>query len=109
MRELNKIIFDVRRNTYSAQHILPLNVPFKTYDFEFTFIVNSQEFRTSLIISELLSPDICKIDIIDPTFDRVTINTKYQGNFSFFLQLFNFEKVTLSKSDFFCMRSIENS
>lgn len=51
MKELNKILFDVRRNIYSAQHILPLNVPFKTYNFEFTFIVNIQEFRTNRIIT----------------------------------------------------------
>lgn len=79
-----------------------LNVPFQMYDNDFTFIVNGNEFKTNKIISDLLSPKICNLHQIDPTFDTFVINTKYNGYFSFFLNLINFnqQEVPEEESEF---------
>ena len=53
-----------------------LTVPFQTYDADFSFIVNGEEFKTSRFISDLLSPTICKMHLNDPTVDTYIINTK---------------------------------
>ena len=76
-----------------------LNVPLQTYDNNFTFIVNNEKFKTSRLISDLLSPKISKIHSTDPTFDVFTINTQQKGNFSNILQLVNFNKNIISESE----------
>lgn len=68
-----------------------LSVPIQTYNESFTFIVNGQEFKTTRLISDLLSTKISHLHVNDPTIDTYTINTKNTGNFSFFLELLNFE------------------
>lgn len=75
------------------------NVPLQTYSNDFSFIVNGKEFKTSHIVSDLLSPKICQIHTIDPTFDQFTINTQYSGDFSHILQLNNFTAQTISDDE----------
>ncbi|KAK8871446.1 hypothetical protein M9Y10_007175 [Tritrichomonas musculus] len=67
-----------------------LNVPLQTYQKDFSFIVNGEEFRTSRLISDLLSPVICQIHSNDPTVDSFTINTQHHGDFSHILHLTDF-------------------
>ena len=72
-----------------------LNVPLDAYGKDFMFVVNNQEFKTSRLTAELLSPKICQIHSIDPTFDQININTKEKGDFSEFLKLVKFEPTKL--------------
>lgn len=76
-----------------------LQVPLQSYINDFTFIVNGKEFKTSKIISDLLSPKISQIHSTDPTFDEFTINTKEQGDFSHILQLVNFRSNKISDDE----------
>ncbi|KAK8849948.1 hypothetical protein M9Y10_018541 [Tritrichomonas musculus] len=76
-----------------------LNVPLQIYDSDFSFIVNGKEFKTSRLISELISPNICKIHLSDPTIDSITINTNEQGDFSHFLQLATFNKIDIQPNE----------
>lgn len=78
-------------------------VPLQSYNKDFTFIVNGEEFHTSKVESDLLSTKINKIHLNDPTFDNITINTHNEGNFSEYLQLLNFSslKITKNQLDFF--------
>ncbi|KAK8841178.1 hypothetical protein M9Y10_027380 [Tritrichomonas musculus] len=76
-----------------------LTVPIQNYVEDFTFIVNDKEFKTTKLVSDLLSPIICKIHTNDPTIDRFTFNTRQQGDFSHFIKLANFESTTFSKDD----------
>lgn len=69
-----------------------LQVPFQAYNEEFTFIVNGEEFKTSRLISDLISPNISKIHSVDPTIDEYTINTKNHGHFSRIFNLINFQQ-----------------
>ena len=59
-----------------------LNVPLQSYFDDFSFIVNGKEYKTSRLISDLLSPKICEIHANDPTFDIFTIKTQQKGDFS---------------------------
>lgn len=68
-----------------------LQLSLQSYSNDFSFIVNGEEFKTSRVISDLLSPCISKIHLNDPTFNRITINTQNQGHFSYILNLINFE------------------
>ena len=74
-------------------------VPFQTYDQDFTFIVNGEEFKTSRLVSDLLSPNICKMHLSDPTIDRFTINIQEKGDFSHILQLVNFRSNKISDDE----------
>lgn len=71
------------------------NVPLQNYYDEFTFIINGQHFKTSKLISNLLSPNICKIHKTDPTFSTFIINTKEKGNFKRILELVTFDKIQI--------------
>lgn len=73
-----------------------LSVPFQIYENTFTFIVNGKEFKTSRIISDLISPEISRIHSIDPTVETFTINTSHQGDFTQILNLFNFQDNLIS-------------
>lgn len=75
-----------------------LNVPFQMYD-EFLFIVNGKEFKTTRLISDLLSPKICKIHINDPTINQFIINTTQEGDFNHILKLVNFEKNEVNQNE----------
>lgn len=76
-----------------------LNVDLHKYE-EFYFIVNEREYKTTRIISELLSPEICKIHQCDPTFDRYVIKTPHNGDFSHILNLVNFSEQQISESEY---------
>lgn len=88
----------VQLNTASVLH-----VPLQIYDNDFSFIVNGEEFKTSRIISDLLSPKISAYHQSDPTLSEFTITTKTKGHFSYILQLSNFTKFSIpdSEIDFF--------
>ena len=75
------------------------NVPLQTYNDDFSFIVNGEEFKTSRLFADLLSPKICQIHSNDPTFEQFTINTQHKGNFSHILQLNNFKDFTISDDE----------
>lgn len=76
-----------------------LNVPLQNYDADFYFIVNGEEFKTSFIIADLLSPKICKMHRVDPTISEFIIVTQSQGHFSYILELANFTKISLPKTE----------
>ncbi len=76
-----------------------LSVPINNYEKDFTFIVNGVEFKTSRLQAELLSTKISEIHVIDPTIDRFTINTHYQGDFSNILNLIDFEIKTIPEKE----------
>lgn len=76
-----------------------LSVPLQTYNDDFTFIINGQEFKTSRLVSDLLSPSICRIHINDPTFDRFHIDTKQRGDFSLILQLLTFSELSIPSNE----------
>ena len=76
-----------------------LNVPFQIYEDDFSFIVNGEEFRTSRIISDLLSPIISKIHLTDPAFNTFIINTHVKGDFSYILSLANFNQINIPESE----------
>lgn len=60
-------------------------VPLDNYPKDFAFIINGQQFKTSKIIADLISPTISKIHRNDPTVSEFLINTKEAGNFQTFL------------------------
>lgn len=76
-----------------------LNVPIHSYQNDFTFLVNGKEYKTSRLISDLLSPHICHIHTSDPTFDTFTINTHESGDFSFILNLAKFDKIKIPEKE----------
>lgn len=75
------------------------DVPLQSYNKDFTFVVNGEEFLTSKVQSDLLSSKISRIHKNDPTFDIITINTESKGNFSNFIQLSNFEKTVIPENE----------
>lgn len=86
----------------SKIQLLPLNiknVPIHTYNDDFTFIVNGEEFKTNRLISDLISPKICKIHLNDPTFSQFIIDTHYHGNFSHILNLINFTENIIPENE----------
>lgn len=70
-----------------------MNLPIHNYNDEFTFIVNGEAFQTTCLISDLLSPNICKIHSVDPTLCQFIINTKEKGHFSYILNLIKFDPI----------------
>lgn len=74
-------------------------VPFQIYEKDFTFLVNGKEFPTTKIISDILSPKICKIHLSDPIFDSFTIETQEKGDFNHILNLIFFEKYDLPEDE----------
>lgn len=62
-------------------------------------MVNGKTFKTSRLVSDLLSPVICSIHSSDPTIDTFTINTRHQGNFSLILNLSHFNQVNIPESE----------
>lgn len=75
-----------------------LNVPLQLYE-NFSFIVNGEEFKTTQLVSELLSPKICRIRACDPTINQINIKTKHKGDFSNILKLCNFESNSIKESE----------
>ena len=75
-----------------------LQVPFYSYQKDFTFIVNGEEFKTSRIFSDLISSKISQMHSNDPTFDTFYINTQAKGDFSYILNLFDFQPKSISNT-----------
>ena len=61
--------------------------------------MNGKEFKTTRIISDLLSPKICQIHRCDPTINSFTITTKQEGDFSNILNLVNFENHEIEENE----------
>ena len=53
-----------------------LQAPLLNYERNFTFIVNEEQFETNKIIADLISPNISKLHLIDPTINEFTITTQ---------------------------------
>ena len=77
-----------------------LNVPLQSYFDDFSFIVNGKEYKTSRLISDLLSPKICEIHANDPTFDIFTIKTQQKGDFSHILNLTKFNQIEIPENEY---------
>lgn len=75
------------------------NVPLQNYSNDFKFIVNGKEYETCRLVSELLSPNICKIHSIDPTLDVFTINTTQEGDFTKILNLIKFDEISFTEKE----------
>lgn len=76
-----------------------LQVPLQTYCDDFTFLVNGNEFKTSRLISDLISPKISKLHLSDPTINQFIINTTKNGNFFNILKLVNFNEINIIESE----------
>ena len=79
------------KDTIKLQTDSILHIPLDSYEQDFTFIVNGEEFRTNKIISHILSQKISKFHLSDPTIDTYSIKTNSKGDFSHFLNLINFK------------------
>lgn len=68
---------------------------FEKYEQDFTFIVNGQEYKTSRIVADILSPKIKNAHLSDSTINKFYINTNNQKSdiihFPDFLKLVNYE------------------
>lgn len=84
----------VQLNTLSL-----LKVPIETYEKDFTFIVNGREFKTSRLVSDLLSTTISRNHVNDPTLNTFYINTKHSGDFSLILQLTEFKPLSIEDDE----------
>lgn len=83
-------------NSIQLKQSCILNVPIQNYDDPFTFVVNGEEFKTTKLISDLISPKISKIHQNDPTFDTITINTlNKKGHFPQILKLLSFNSIEI--------------
>ncbi|KAK8899377.1 hypothetical protein M9Y10_001692 [Tritrichomonas musculus] len=99
----------IEKNQIKLETSTILNVPFQMYDKDFTFIVNGEEFQTCRIVADILSPKISANHITDPTINQYSITTREKGDFSFFLQLLNFNEIDIPKTETkFISEIIEN-
>lgn len=85
------------------------DVPLQIYEQDFTFIVNGEEFKTSRLISDLLSPKISQMHSSDPTLDTFVINTLHKGNFSNLCRLLNFKENDFSTDEFLFISEVLES
>lgn len=76
-----------------------LYVPIGKYEKDFSFIVNGEEIQTSRFIADLLSPKISQFHTIDPTINKIFINTQSRGNFSHILDLSNFQTQNINDDE----------
>ncbi|KAK8892257.1 hypothetical protein M9Y10_029481 [Tritrichomonas musculus] len=74
-------------------------VPLDNYPKDFAFIINGQQFKTSKIIADLISPTISKIHRNDPTVSEFLINTKEAGNFQNVLDLITFRSNEIKQEE----------
>lgn len=63
-------------NEFSLSPQNLFDFPFDKYEQDFTFIVDGQQFKTSRIVAEILSPTIRDMHLSDPTIDEFAISTK---------------------------------
>ena len=81
-------------------------IPLQNYEKDFTFIVNHQEYKTSKLISQFLSPVICEMNLNDATNNNIEIETKNEGNFEKILDLINFEQISIEDNEILFMNEI---
>ena len=86
-------------NSIKLQTDSILQVPLQNYQKDFTFIVNSERFETSTFAAELLSAQISKIHLSDPTINEFLINTEQDGNFQHILNLVNYNTNDISEDE----------
>lgn len=69
-----------------------IGIPFDKYEQDFTIIINGEEYKTSRIVADLLSPSIREMHLIDSTVNEFSIDIKNNSTnyFSEFLNLVNF-------------------
>ena len=94
--------------TFQLQTSAILDVPICNYTKDFTFIVNDEEFQTTKVLADLLSPKISQMHRNDPTFNSYRINTSNKGHFEHFLQLANFSQETIPKEELAFISEILN-
>ena len=82
-----------------------LNVPVQSYD-EFTFIVNGEKFKTTRLVSDLLSKKVSQIHQNEPTLCEYTINTRSKGDFSLIIKLASFQLISIPDKEFPFIREI---
>lgn len=87
------------QNLIKLQTNSVLQVPFQNYEKDFTFIVNSAKFETSIFQADLLSSTISKIHSTDPTVKEFFINTENSGDFDHILKLLNFNEEIISEDE----------
>lgn len=87
------------QNLIKLQTNSVLQVPFQNYEKDFTFIVNSAKFETSIFQADLLSSTISKIHSTDPTVKEFSINTENSGDFDHILKLLNFNEEIISEDE----------
>ena len=87
------------QNTIQLDYSCVLNIPLQTYNEDFYFIVNGQEYKTNRLISVLLSPKISKIHLSDLIIDRIKINTKQKGDFQHVLNLIDFMSQNIPENE----------
>lgn len=76
-----------------------LNLPLQTYDKDFSFIVNGEVFNTSKFQAQILSPNIYRMHASDSTIDTFIIKTQNCGDFSYFLNLAQFDTNNIPSSE----------
>ena len=87
-------------NTLASLKIGPISyVPFDNYPKDFTFIVNKEEYHTNKIVADILSKNISKIHLTDPTFDQYEIITEYPGNFQQILDLLKENNLNINHNE----------
>lgn len=69
-----------------------LHIPLDKYENDFTFIVNSDKYKTNSFIADLLSPIISSRHLIDPALNSFTIATKTNGDFNMIINLLTFKE-----------------
>ena len=74
-------------------------IPLKNYEQDFTFIVNHKEYKTSKLTSQLLSPIICDMNVNDASIDTIEIHTRHEGDFQKFVELINFERISIENEN----------
>ena len=90
----------IDKNQIQLKYSSIARVPIQIYDQDFMFVVNGEEFVTSRLVSDLLSPKISNMHLSDPTIDRFTINIEEKGDFSHILQLVTFNKHNIQSDEF---------
>ena len=93
------VTFYHMNQTIKLQNSSILHVPLDKYPKDFLFIVNGEEYHTSFIFADLISPKISKIHYSDPTKNTYLINTKTKGDFNRFINLQNFKELNLNEID----------
>ena len=81
-------------------------IPIQNYEKDFMFIINHQEYKTTKLISQLLSPVICKMNLDDATNNTIEIETKNEGNFEKILNLINFEQISIEDNEILFIKEI---